>query len=91
LNERQDPEGFEASEAMLLMDNCSNHMPDDVIAMLTRVRVRIVIFVIHTTYIFQVLGMMLSGALKKHATNLETLDAESRAAAFVLKVYRDFK
>jgi hypothetical protein len=59
--------------------------------MLTRARVRIVIFVIHTTYIFQVLGTMLSGALKKHATNLETLDAESWAAAFVLKVYRDFK
>jgi hypothetical protein len=31
------------------------------------------------------------GALKKYASGLETLDEESRAAAFLLKVYRDLK
>jgi hypothetical protein len=34
---------------------------------------------------------VLFGALKKHGIGLETLDEESRAAAFLLKVYRDFK
>jgi hypothetical protein len=31
------------------------------------------------------------GALKKHATGLETLDEEQPASAFLLKVYHDFK
>jgi hypothetical protein len=34
---------------------------------------------------------VLLDALKKYATGLETLDEESRAVAFLLKVYRDFK
>jgi hypothetical protein len=37
------------------------------------------------------LDLVLFGALKKHATSLEMLDEESRAAALLLKVYRDFK
>jgi hypothetical protein len=45
----------------------------------------------HTTHIFQILDVVLFGTLKKHATSLETLNEESRAAAFLLKVYRDFK
>jgi hypothetical protein len=37
------------------------------------------------------LDVMLFNALKKHATGLETLDEEQPAAAFLLKVYHDFK
>jgi hypothetical protein len=37
------------------------------------------------------LDVVLFSTLKKHATGLETLDEESQAAAFLLKVYRDFK
>jgi hypothetical protein len=39
LNELRDSEEFKACEAVLLMDNCSPHMSDDVVAILTRVRV----------------------------------------------------
>jgi hypothetical protein len=37
------------------------------------------------------LDVMLFGALKKYAASLETLDEESCAAAFLFKVYRNFK
>jgi hypothetical protein len=37
------------------------------------------------------LDVVLFGAMKKHATGLETLDEEQPAAAFLLKVYHDFK
>jgi hypothetical protein len=66
-------------------------MSDDVIAIFTRERVRIVIFASHTTYIFKMLDMVLFYILKKYDTGLETLDEESQAAAFLFKVYRDFK
>jgi hypothetical protein len=91
LNELQEMGGFEACEAVLLMDNCSNHMSDNVIAILTRKQVKIVIFASHMTYIFQILDVMLFGALKKYATGLETLNEESWRATFFLKVYRGFK
>jgi hypothetical protein len=76
---------------MLLMDNCSPRIADDVIAVLTSVRVRVIIFAPHTTRIFQMLDVVLFGAMKKHATGLETLDEEQPAAAFLLKVYHGFK
>jgi hypothetical protein len=44
-----------------------------------------------TTHIFQMLDVMLFSAMKKHGPGLEMLDEESRAAAFLLKVDRDFK
>jgi hypothetical protein len=34
---------------------------------------------------------VLFGALKKHSTRLSTLDEEQPAAAFIIKVYHDFK
>jgi hypothetical protein len=37
------------------------------------------------------LNVVLFGALKKHATGLKSLDEEQSAAAFLLKVYHDFK
>jgi hypothetical protein len=35
--------------------------------------------------------IVLFGAVKKHAIDFETLTEERRAAAFLLKVYHDFK
>jgi hypothetical protein len=76
---------------MLLMDNYLSHMSDDIITILTRERIRIVIFASYMTYIFKMLYMVLFIALMKHATGLGRLDEESRVVAFLLKVYRDFK
>jgi hypothetical protein len=82
---------FEACEAALFIDNCSGHMSADRAALLTRERVRIVIFTSDKIQNLQMLDMMLFDALKKHATGLAKLDEESQVAAFLLKVCRDFK
>jgi hypothetical protein len=37
------------------------------------------------------LNVILFGALKKHANDLKMFDEEQSAAAFLLKVYHDFK
>jgi hypothetical protein len=91
LTEILDSEELDGCEVVLLMDNCSPHIADDVIALLTSVRVRVITFAPHTTHIFQMLDVVLFGAMKKHAGGLETLDEEQPAAAFLLKVYHDFK
>jgi hypothetical protein len=43
---------IEACEVVLLMDNFSCHVSDDVSELLSRTRVRTTTFVSHTTYIF---------------------------------------
>jgi hypothetical protein len=91
LNELQDSEEFEACEAVLLMANCSLHISDDVVAVLAQARVRIIAFATHAINIFQVLDMVLFGALKKRANGLTMFDEEQSAAGFPLKVYHDFK
>jgi hypothetical protein len=67
------------------MDNCSYHMSDDIVVIFTHERVIIITFDYHTTHIFQMLDMVLFGALKNHATGLGTLDEEQSAAAFMLR------
>jgi hypothetical protein len=84
-------EKIEACEAVLLMDNCSCYVFDDFIELLSRARVKIIIFAHHTTHIFQMLDVVFFEALEKHATGLGTLDEEQPAAAFIIKVYHDFK
>jgi hypothetical protein len=74
VNKLQDSAELKACAAVLLLDNCSCHISDDVVAVFTRVRVRISTFAPQTTHILQVLDVVLFGALKKHATGLETLD-----------------
>jgi hypothetical protein len=74
-----------------LMDNCSSQTSDDVIVIFTREKVEIIIFIAHTTHVFQMFGVMLFEALKKHATGLMTLEEEQMIAAFIIKVYHIFK
>jgi hypothetical protein len=64
LNQLRESEEFAQCEALLLMDNCSPHMGEAVIAILTREYVRVITFVPHSTHIFQVLDLVLFGALK---------------------------
>jgi hypothetical protein len=91
LNELRESEEFEACEAVLLIDNCLPHASDDVVAVLTSVQMRIITFATHKTQVFQMLDVVLFGALKKHATGLKSLDEEQSAADFLLKAYHDFK
>jgi hypothetical protein len=91
LTDLQVTEKIKACEAILLIDNCSCHLSDDVIELLGRARVRIITFAPRTIYIFQILNVVLFGALNKHAIGLDTLDEEQPAAAFIIKIYHDFK
>jgi hypothetical protein len=76
LNELRDSEEFEACEAVPLTDNYSPHISDDVVAVLTHSRVRIITYASHITNICQMLDVVLFGALKKHANGLKMLDEE---------------
>jgi hypothetical protein len=58
------------------MDNCSPHVVDAVIAVLTGERVKIIAFASDTTHIFQILDVKPFYALQKHATGLSTFDEE---------------
>jgi hypothetical protein len=91
LNELRGSAEFFECEAVLLMDDCSPHMADEVVALLTSLRIRIITFTPHMTHIFQVLDVVLFGAMKKHDTDLTNLDETLSAAAFLIKVYHDFK
>jgi hypothetical protein len=91
LHERRDMEQFEGREAVLLMDNCSSHISDEVVAILTEARVRIITFAPHTTQIFQVLDLVLIGALKKRGNGLRAFEKERPTVAILLRVHRDFK
>jgi hypothetical protein len=91
LNELRESEQMNACEAVLLMDNCSPRVSDHVVAILTNVRVRIIIFAPHTTHVFHMLDVVLFDALKKGASGLEMWNEESGIAAFIIKLYHDFK
>jgi hypothetical protein len=90
-NELRDSEQMNACEAVLLMDNCSPHVPDDVVAVLTNARVRVITFAPHTTHVFQMLDVALFRALKKRASRLEMWNEEPGTVAFIIKLYHDFK
>jgi hypothetical protein len=66
-------------------------MANDDIALRTSVLVRIIKFAPHTTNIFQVLDVVLFGAMKKHDTGLKDLDETLPTAAFLIRVYHNFK
>jgi hypothetical protein len=91
LNELRESKQMNACEAVLLIDNCSPHVSDDVIAILTNVRVRIITFALNTTHVFQMLDVVLFGALKKLDSGLEMWNEESDTVAFIIKLYHDFK
>jgi hypothetical protein len=91
LNELRESEEFEAYEAVLLMENSPCHVSDEVVAVFTNARVRIITFAPHTTHLFQIFDAVLFGALKKHVNGLKMFDEEQPAAAFLRRVYRDFK
>jgi hypothetical protein len=91
INESRESEQMNACEAVLLMDNCSPHVSDDLVAVLTNARVRVIAFAPHTTHVFQVLDVVLFGALKKRASGLEMWNEESGTVAFIIRLYDDFK
>jgi hypothetical protein len=58
-------EAFTEETGLLLMEKSPSHVIDDIIAVLTEARVRVIPFVPHTTQIFQVLDVTLFDVLKR--------------------------
>jgi hypothetical protein len=56
---------FAQESPLLLMDNCSAHVSDDAIRILTGAGVCVIAFAPHATQSFQVLDLTLSGVLKR--------------------------
>jgi hypothetical protein len=57
---------FAEEVAVSLIDNCSPHVSDDVIRLLTEARLRVAVFPLYTTKILQILDLTLFGVLKRH-------------------------
>jgi hypothetical protein len=53
LNELPALQEFADEDGVLLMDNCPSHVTDEVLGLLRDARVRVIIWSIHTTQIFQ--------------------------------------
>jgi hypothetical protein len=56
---------FAQEIAVLLMDDCSDHVSDNVIHILTEARVRVITFAPHPMPVLQVLDLMIFGVLKR--------------------------
>jgi hypothetical protein len=82
---------FAAEEAVSLMDNCSAHVTDGMIHLLTEARVRVITFAPHTTHVFQVLDLTLFGVLKRRPRYALPFQTDNSMVKFIMKVYHDFK
>jgi hypothetical protein len=78
-------------EAVLLMDNCSSHVTDDVSRLLAEVRMHVITFAPHTTQIFQVLHLTLFGVLKRRTGYALPFENDNATAKFITRVYHDFR
>jgi hypothetical protein len=81
---------FVQEPAVLLMDNCSAHVRDDVIRILNEAAVRLITFAPHTIQIFQLLDLTLFGVLKRRPRYELPLDDDNATVRFIMKVYHDF-
>jgi hypothetical protein len=84
-------DAFAEETGVLLMDDCPSHISDDLIGLLTEVRVRIITFGPHTTQIFQILDVTLFGVLKRRPRSQLPFESEKKTVKFIMKVSHDFK
>jgi hypothetical protein len=72
------------------MDNVATHVAADMLRFLTEVRIRVLAFAPHTTQIFNVLDLTLSGVLKRFFRH-ELPSGDGHATlTFKMQAYHDF-
>jgi hypothetical protein len=81
---------FAQEIAVLLIDDCSAHVSDDVICILTEPMVRVITFAPHATQVFQILDLTLFGALKRCPRYELWFDDDNATVKVITKVYHDF-
>jgi hypothetical protein len=80
---------FAEEIAALLMDDCSAHVSDDVIGILTEAKVRVITFAPHTTQVFKVLDLTIFGVPKRCPRYELPFDDDHATVKFIMKVYHD--
>jgi hypothetical protein len=73
------------------MDNCSKHITNEMIDLLTQERVRIFSFVPDTTQIFQIFDIIFFNVLKQQSRHKFSFGDGKAIVQFKMKVYNDFK
>jgi hypothetical protein len=91
LNELQSLEEFADEDAVLLMDNCSSHVGEEVLSLLQDSRVRVITWAHHTTHIFQDLYLCLFGVLKRRGQYVLPFDHDQATTNSLLKIHRTFR
>lgn len=84
-------EEFAGRPAILLMDNCSLHMGEDVIRVLSEHQVKVITFPPHTTNIFQMLDLSLFGVLKRKMHYKLPLGDDDSVTEFLRKIFHILK
>jgi hypothetical protein len=82
---------FAGDFAILLMDDCSTHISDDVIRPFPDARMRVITCAPHTTQIFQVLYLALFGVLKRRPRYELPFDGENATVKVITKVSHDIR
>jgi hypothetical protein len=87
----QEKQRSQVPRAVLLMDNCSAHVSDDLIRILTEAKVHLITFVPHATQIFQVLVLTIFGVPKRCPRYDLPFDKENATIKIMIKVNDDFR
>jgi hypothetical protein len=82
---------FAQEIVVLLMDNCSAHVSDGVIRILTDARVRVITFAPHTTQVFQVFDLILFNVLKRRPRYELPFDDGEATLKCTMQAFHDFR
>jgi hypothetical protein len=74
--------------SVLLVDNCSSHITNDLIDVLTEARVRVMTFAVYTTQIFDV---TVCGLVKRNPSYKSRFGDEKVTVRFLAKAYQHIK
>jgi hypothetical protein len=75
---------------VLLMVNCSDHISDYIIRILTEARVFVITFASHTTQVFHLLVITLFGFPRRCPRSELPFDDDNATVRVIMKVYHDF-
>jgi hypothetical protein len=84
-------EQFAMEDAVLLMDDCSCHVKEEVLNLLRDGRVRVIAWPPHTTHIFQELDLSLFGVLKRRGQYEFPFEDDQTNGGCLLTSYRTFR
>jgi hypothetical protein len=76
---------FAGEIAVLLIEDCSSHISRDVIAILAETQMCVVTFALHTSQIFQVLGVTRLGVRNRHSRYELPFGDEKTIVKFIMK------